>query len=429
MNIKTMIVFTCLTTIPFSIFGQSAQRKTVYSFRTSDFDPQRSLTIDIEDNHPFSVIVDIPADSIIQKVDVYYNDQNARSITKDFHNTSFNIRDLRSIMIRLQIAKKEFAKARPVQMAEVSYQNESNANVSDTVMLSNLNEFITSNKIGNYSVKPVTIQPAENQLVFGDSKDFTILFLNRTDSLKNSNLLIGALIKTLAGARPQDELIDLFIKLNYGKQKRFFSLMGADAGIGSNRDTAEETGLFRINEAIVNFNYAFYSKKLYKTQKVEHTRPRFNSDRAKAFFLNDSLKTRNVKRLDSLKRTAFMGAGLKIFNSTPYIGIHFGSIEINGPLFGSYIMGGYYYSPYLEKTTKLTADSLQFRNFRNNIYLEAGINAFGSNVPSILKTLKLKFGLMLPIKGKDDDELEEPKTKDVISRLAIEVPLGTVFRF
>jgi hypothetical protein len=49
-------------------------------------------------------------------------------------------------------------------------------------------------------------------------------------------------------------------------------------------------------------------------------------------------------------------------------------------------------------------------------------------VPSILRTLKLKFGLMLPVKGRKKDDIK-PGAKDVTSRLAIEVPLGTVFRF
>jgi hypothetical protein len=218
-------------------------------------------------------------------------------------------------------------------------------------------------------------------------------------------------------------LLDLFLKLNYGKQKRFFSLIGADAGIGSNRDSSE-TGLFRINEAVANFNYAFYGGKTYKPIKLRNAKG--NIARADTLALNDSLKIANVKRFDALKRTAFVGGGLKIFNSTPYVGLHFGSIEINGALFGSYIMAGYYYSPYLQVVT--SKDSLQFQNYRNNIYLEAGINAFGSKVPSILRTLKLKFGLMLPVKGGKKDDIK-PGAKDVISRLAIEVPLGTVFRF
>jgi hypothetical protein len=293
----------------------------------------------------------------------------------------------------------------------------------DTVSLNRINDFITTNKISKYAVETINIQPAENELNLGASSDYTIVFINRTDSLRNSNLLIGALIKSLAGARPQDELLDIFLKLNYGKQKRFFSLIGADAGIGSNRDSSE-TGLFRINEAVANFNYAFYGGKTYKPIKLRNAKD--NMARADTLALNDSLKIANVKRFDALKRTAFVGGGLKIFNSTPYVGLHFGSIEINGALFGSYIMAGYYYSPYLQVVT--SKDSLQFQNYRNNIYLEAGINAFGSKVPSILRTLKLKFGLMLPVKGSKKDDIK-PGAKDVISRLAIEVPLGTVFRF
>ena len=404
-----------------SLVAQRVPQKTVYSIRTSDFDPKRSLTIDIEDTNPFGV--SIITDSAIKKATVFYNEQNARDITPDISTAQFTIEEFNSITLKIELAKKEFAKARAIKMAEISYTDSMGRPAKDTVSLNRISDFITTNKISKYGVETINIQPAENELNLGASNDYTIVFINRTDSLRNSNLLIGALIKSLAGARPQDELLDLFLKLNYGKQKRFFSLIGADAGIGSNRDSSE-TGLFRINEAVANFNYAFYGGKTYKPIKLRNAKD--NIARAGTLALNDSLKTANVKKFDALKRTAFVGGGLKIFNSTPYLGLHFGSMEINGALFGSYIMAGYYYSPYLQVVT--SKDSLQFQTYRNNIYLEAGINAFGSKVPSILRTLKLKFGLMLPVKGNKKDDIK-PEAKDVISRLAIEVPLGTVFRF
>jgi hypothetical protein len=416
----SILVIFLLATIA-SLIAQRVPQKTVYSIRTSDFDPKRNLTIDIEDSNPFGV--SIITDSAIKKATVFYNEQNARDITPDISTTQFTIEEFNSITLKIELAKKEFAKARAIKMAEVSYTDSMGRPAKDTVSLNRVNDFITTNKISKYAVETINIQPAENELNPGASSDYTIVFINRTDSLRNSNLLIGALIKSLAGARPQDELLDIFLKLNYGKQKRFFSLIGADAGIGSNRDSSE-TGLFRINEAVANFNYAFYGGKTYKPIKLRNAKD--NMARADTLALNDSLKIANVKRFDALKRTAFVGGGLKIFNSTPYVGLHFGSIEINGALFGSYIMAGYYYSPYLQVVT--SKDSLQFQNYRNNIYLEAGINAFGSKVPSILRTLKLKFGLMLPVKGSKKDDIK-PGAKDVISRLAIEVPLGTVFRF
>jgi hypothetical protein len=416
----SILVIFLLATIT-SLIAQRVPQKTVYSIRTSDFDPKRNLTIDIEDSNPFGV--SIITDSAIKKATVFYNEQNARDITPDISTTQFTIEEFNSITLKVELAKKEFAKARAIKMAEVSYTDSMGRPAKDTVSLNRINDFITTNKISKYAVETINIQPAENELNLGASSDYTIVFINRTDSLRNSNLLIGALIKSLAGARPQDELLDIFLKLNYGKQKRFFSLIGADAGIGSNRDSSE-TGLFRINEAVANFNYAFYGGKTYKPIKLRNAKG--NIARADTLALNDSLKIANVKRFDALKRTAFVGGGLKIFNSTPYVGLHFGSIEINGALFGSYIMAGYYYSPYLQVVT--SKDSLQFQNYRNNIYLEAGINAFGSKVPSILRTLKLKFGLMLPVKGSKKDDIK-PGAKDVISRLAIEVPLGTVFRF
>jgi hypothetical protein len=418
---RLIFIWLILLTGAHFAMAQTIAQKTLYTVRTSDFDSKNNLTIVIEDNTPFGFLV--RTDSAIKKIMVFYNEQNPRDITADSSNNQFTIDEFNSITLKIDLAKREFAKAKAIQMAEISYKNKLDKNVKDTVSLSRLNEFVTTKEITSYSVASVLIQPAENELSLGDSKTYTIVFINSIDSLRNSNLLVGALIKSLAGARPSDELLDVFIKLNYGKQKRFFSLMGADAGIGSNQDSTK-TGLFRINEAIANFNFAFYGGKTYKTSKPG--RNDSNAKRAAILKENDSLKAENVKRFDKLKRTAFAGAGLKIFNSTPYIGVHVGSIEINGPLFGSYIMAGYYYSPYLQVIT--SKDSLQFQSYRNNIYLEAGVNAFGSKVPSILRTLKLKFGLMLPIKDNKDEGIK-PGAKDVISRLAIEVPLGTVFRF
>jgi hypothetical protein len=418
---RLIFVLLILLTGSHFIMAQNVAQKTLYTVQTSDFDSKSNLAITIEDNTPFGVFV--RTDSAIKKVMLYYNEQNPRDITADFANNQFTIDEFNSITLKIDLAKKEFGKAKAIQMAEISYKDTLDRNVKDTVSLSRLNEFVTTSKITHYSIVPVLIQPAENELRLGDSKTYTLVFINSIDSLRNSNLLLGALIKSLAGARPTDELLDVFIKLNYGKQKRFFSLLGADAGIGSNQDTTR-TGLFRINEAVANFNFAFYGGKTYKTTKPGKNDS--NVRRAAIIKENDSLKKENVKRFDNLKRTAFAGAGLKIFNATPYIGVHFGSIEINGPLFGSYIMAGYYYSPYLQVIT--SKDSLQFQSYRNNVYLEAGVNAFGSKVPTILRNLKLKFGLMLPIKDNKDEGIK-PGAKDVISRLAIEVPLGTVFRF
>ncbi len=412
-----------LFSVLFFSFSFSQSAKTIYTVQTKEFDAKGNLTVGVQDEKPFSVNLNIGKDSTLKKAISFINDLKAQSfnsgeslVQNDF---VFSSQELKSVTVKFQVAKKKYAKADPLKMLILSYGESK----KDTLNPKDLDDYIKEKGIAVYSITPISIQSPVEQVTLDSTNDYTLTFINDNDTSRNTNLLIGSLIKSLAGARPQDELIDLFIKLNYGKQKRFFSLLGADAGIGSNKDTSTSSGLFRINEAIANFNYAFYNGRKFKLLKLHNRND--NKARGDTIRLNDSLKIENLKRFDDLKRTAFLGAGLKIFGSIPYVGAHFGSIEINGPLYGSYILVGYYRSPYLETTT--SKDSITYQSFRNNIYLEAALNAFGSKVPSVLKTIKVKFGLMFPIKGKSD--IDKPGTKDIISRLAIEVPLGSIFRF
>lgn len=115
----------------------------------------------------------------------------------------------------------------------------------------------------------------------------------------------------------------------------------------------------------------------------------------------------------------------------PYVGAHIGIMETKttNKLMGSYFMVGYYYSPYLDKVkTQPVNDSARF--YRNNIYFEAGLNGFG-DVPSVVKFVRFKFGLMLPFKsGKDGHgDTQRPKTTDAVYRLAVEVPIGGAIKF
>jgi hypothetical protein len=66
----SILVIFLLATIT-SLIAQRVPQKTVYSIRTSDFDPKRNLTIDIEDSNPFGV--SIITDSAIKKATVFYN--------------------------------------------------------------------------------------------------------------------------------------------------------------------------------------------------------------------------------------------------------------------------------------------------------------------------------------------------------------------
>jgi len=436
----------------YSIAFAQIQQKRTFEISTEKLDSVNREIINVTEDS-FMVSLKPHGDFGLKKAMMFINDKNGQNITSQLEKMMFTITDFNSIRLELQLGKKTYEVEPPKKMMVLAY-TKNGQNETDTVTYESYFDYLKENKIDTLNSASPVIVPLSNTVpVISDSiTTYNVVFINAIDvegrSLRNSNLIIGALIKTLAGARPEDELIDLFVKLNYGKQKRFFSLLGADVGIGSAKDSTDSTGLFRINEASANFNWALYRNLPYKTMTIKKIKQKVKAEvdaakndtsrdpflvearaRDKYFKLNDSLKKLNVAYVDSnLRRTAFIGGGLKIFHSTPYVGVHFGSMEINGPLFGSYIFAGYYYSPYLKPIIK-TSDSL--RSFRSNIYIEAGINAFGSRVPNVLKTVKFKFGMMHPIKsnGGNDPDTEGPAVKDVISRLAIEVPLGTVFRF
>ncbi len=330
--------------------------------------------------------------------------------------------------------------------------------------------------------KKQTIQEKSTEKT--EPKIYTVTFFaNATimgdDTLHNSNFFVGSFVKSIAGNTiPNNELLDLFLKLNFGKSKRFFSLMGVEAGLSAvTKGTNSEP--FRINEAMVNMNWAFFGgggkfnsniyndkqniklikKNIGKMEdhlKVEKEKIEKNNDRIKEIekaieaknkqLLDAILKNANANNItesnlddyaikrqkikywnDTLTRTGFLGAGLKMYNAQSYIGAHFGVMEINGPLLGSYFMAGFYVTPYNTDSTLTAARNVGVNTFRNNIYVEAAINAFGKNVPNFLKTIRLKFGVMMPI-GKNVDG-KVSNSGDVLSRLAIEVPLGGVFKF
>ena len=161
--------------------------------------------------------------------------------------------------------------------------------------------------------------------------------------------------------------------------------MGADAGLLSDTTTK---GL-PLNEAILNVNYAF--------SKIN----------------------------DTTTRVGFIGGGFKQFYGTGYFGAHLGVLEVGSLLKSSYIFAGYYYSPYVRKVP-LSDTSLNQIFYRHNIFVEAVFNAFGDNVPKALQSIRLKFGLMMPIAVGD---ALLPVSKYFNYRLAVEVPIGGAIKF
>jgi hypothetical protein len=229
-----------------------------------------------------------------------------------------------------------------------------------------------------------------------DSQDSIRVYVTSADKYnwyKKSNFLLVSFVKSISGTTAQSELLDVFVKVNLtGRDKLgqdkplWFSMIGADAGLLS--DTAGHKGL-PLNEAILNVNCVLNGIK------------------------------------DNTTRVGFAGAGFKQFYGTGYFGAHVGIMEVGSLLKSSYIFAGYYYSPYVSKVR--TADTATLPVFyRNNLYIEAAFNAFGDNVPKALQSIRLKFGLMMPM-AVNDQVL--PVSKFFNYRLAVEVPIGGALKF
>jgi len=235
------------------------------------------------------------------------------------------------------------------------------------------------------------------KITAGDGKNnfgFKMLLLTeRGMTPKGSSYALISLVKSISGQTAANDLFDLFIKTNIVSKEKLdsthhisFSMIGVDASIAS--DTSKS--VIRLSEATVNLNYGF------------------------------------IRYTNTTKVMWFGGGGFKVFNYNSYIGIHTGIELLDGALKESYIWAGWYYSPWINGVKSNNDTSV----YRHNIYIEAAINAFGDKVPKQWQTLRLKFGLMMPMAfgSTGSGDLYPPNRYNFIYRLAVEVPLGGLLK-
>jgi len=309
----------------------------------------------------------------------------------------------------------------------------------------------TTNNYGPFSMANLSVIVLKLSFTAhdGSEKNLILKFISENSegdtSIKTPSFLAVSFIKSIAGTEVRDELMDIFAKINYGDKKRVFSMFGADAGINSQPKDSGSNSLMRLNEAVANINFTI----------VRHTHARNRRDTAmtrvspsyldvkKRKDLTSAEKRKYDRYIDSadnidlLKRVGFIGGGLKVFYKNAYLGAHVGIMEINSKLMGSYLMVGYYFSPYVKPVDSASAARIINKNidtalnYRHNIYFEAGLNAFGDGVPTIIRSIRFKFGLMLPIayRRKGIGDAARPLSNDMLYRLAVEVPIGGAFRF
>lgn len=120
-------------------------------------------------------------------------------------------------------------------------------------------------------------------------------------------------------------------------------------------------------------------------------------------------------------RKLFIGGNLKVFNTIPYVGLSVGSMELAGPLVSSYLSLNYLYQ--MNGVDSVFVANLGKRMYKNNFYVEF---ALYSTQFDFLKLLRIKGGVMIPI---HTDEPFKPSNKDIINRITIEVPLGSINAF
>jgi hypothetical protein len=230
----------------------------------------------------------------------------------------------------------------------------------------------------------------------GDSKTYHEISLSKSDLFpKLSSYALISLVKSISGRTAASDLFDAFFKTNIVSKEKFarthhisFVMIGVDASL----DTS--TLPIRLNEATVLGNFG----------------------------VNPVHPATNV--------LWFFGGGLKVFNYNAFLGGHTGMELLSGTFKESYILAGWYYSPWLGGVKPTSTDT----TYRNNIYLEAAINAFGDNVPKTWQSLRLKFGFMLPMafgrtkNGVLIGDTVPPTKNDFVYRLAIEVPLGGLIK-
>lgn len=204
----------------------------------------------------------------------------------------------------------------------------------------------------------------------------------------NANFIFLSAIRSVAGEAQTNEFFDLNLKFNY--LGRLFTLFGLDLSL-----SPADSGQLRINEGLVTINC----------------------------FWNTGKSLSN----GSLTRAFFGGVGAKIFNQQPYLGGHVGSLEINGPLFSSYALVGYYVNAYGGYATVPSEEEAV--TFRNNIYSEFTL-AFDNkkNVVGILSDIRIKLGMMFPFTNSSKD-IVKTASKDIQYRLVLEVPIGGIFKF
>jgi len=201
-----------------------------------------------------------------------------------------------------------------------------------------------------------------------------------------SHFLIAA-IKSISGEIPENEFFAAHWKIRYGK--KFFGMAGLDIALSSVGEDSVSSNSRQLTEAGVSVNL-------------------------------DLSNLIGFRHRDSLERGVYAGAGVKVFNAETYWAGGVGSIEYrNSPFEGSYLHLGYFRRIYPLKNDRMVIPD-EPKLADDNLYAEFMIR---SNTIDFFKLLIVRGGVVVPLL-KSDGSFD-----DIQFRIAIAVPVGSLFRF
>jgi hypothetical protein len=215
-----------------------------------------------------------------------------------------------------------------------------------------------------------------------------------SDSTKqdSSHVLISA-IKSISGEIPENEFFALNWRVNYSPL--FFTMANVDIALSNARQAAGTS-----QDSIVS-----------PSSKLTEAGISTNLDVSALL---------DAGHRESYKRTMFVGAITKIFNTEAYYGVVGGSVELHeSPFFSSYFFSGYL-RRFFPVTPRTDVRENGKRLADDNLYAEFLIH---SSEVNFFRYLAVKGGVLVPLLGRNGT------FDDIQFRITIAVPVGQPITF
>lgn len=203
----------------------------------------------------------------------------------------------------------------------------------------------------------------------------------KKDTLRYNSFFIAAVIKTLSGEKPDNELFDLTFNLNAGQSEKA-SRINFFGSVDISLNDVETDSIGSTSKKIVDAGIAVN------------------------FDLLDNYENKELR--------IYVGPDLKVFDTNAYYGFHIGGMLMGNDFYSSYFNMGYV------RPLNRTDPSLNLlTQYNDNLLTEF---AFTSREAPILKNIRVKGGIIFPISKASNDN-------DITARIVIQIPLGTIYKF